>query len=212
MFWGRRATPHFGCTVYEKATEHPPYSCVGGECGATPPLTTPLPPLLPLLWSQPRLFLPSQQQQQQQQRSGAGVWSLSGAHRCAKALDYPCSGEARTDNRGGETFSSRWKGPSLGGSMAVEEEGLRVFQSVKIKIGKKEEEKNPYPPTHPPCAAAWMDGFALTGRTGAPCRLQPRWDSDVFHYSAVFFFFPSLLFKSHACSQTLKQTLLLWNW
>lgn len=26
--------------------------------------------------------------------------------------------------------------------MAVEEEGLRVFQSVKIKIGKK---KNPYP-------------------------------------------------------------------
>lgn len=206
MFWGRRATPHFGCTVYEKATEHPPYSCVGGECGATPPLTTPL----PLLWSQPRLFLPSQQQQQQ--RSGAGVWSLSGAHRCAKALDYPCSGEARTDNRGGETFSSRWKGPSLGGSMAVEEEGLRVFQSVKIKIGKKEEEKNPYPPTHPPCATAWMDGLALTGRTGAPCRLQPRWDSDVFHYSAVFFFFPSLLFKSHACSQTLKQTLLLWNW
>lgn len=27
--------------------------------------------------------------------------------------------------------------------MAVEEEGLRVFQSVKIKIGKKK--KNPYP-------------------------------------------------------------------
>lgn len=31
--------------------------------------------------------------------------------------------------------------------MAVEEEGLRVFQSVKIKIGKTEGlgEKNPYP-------------------------------------------------------------------
>lgn len=72
-----------------------------------------------------------------------GVWSLSGEHRCAKPLEYPCAGEARTDHRGGLPSSSRQKGKSHGGSMAVEEEGLRVFQSVKIKIGKKR--KNPYP-------------------------------------------------------------------
>lgn len=41
--------------------------------------------------------------------------------------------------------------------MAVEEEGLRVFQSVKIKIGKKREI-----PT--PSLSVSMDGSMLTGR------------------------------------------------
>ncbi|TKS70293.1 Ras GTPase-activating protein 3 GAP1(IP4BP) [Collichthys lucidus] len=71
--------------------------------------------------------------------------------RCPESIDvqnpwkYPCAGEARTDHRGGLSLSSRQKkGKSHGESMAVEEEGLRVFQSVKIKIG---EAKNipPYP-------------------------------------------------------------------
>jgi len=67
-----------------------------------------------------------------------------GEHRCAKPLDYPCAGEARTDHRGRLSSTSREKGKSHGKSMAVEEEGLRVFQSVKIKIGKKKK-TNPYP-------------------------------------------------------------------
>lgn len=41
-------------------------------------------------------------------------------------------------------MSDRQKGKSRGESMAVEEEGLRIFQSVKIKIGKKENN----PPSH----------------------------------------------------------------
>lgn len=45
--------------------------------------------------------------------------------------------------------------------MAVEEEGLRVFQSVKIKIGKTKT-KNP----HPPSLSAFMDGSVLTGQAG----------------------------------------------
>lgn len=50
--------------------------------------------------------------------------------------------------------------------MAVEEEGLRVFQSVKIKIGKAEGwgEKS-----LPPVCAHSMDGSMLTGRTAGKC-------------------------------------------
>lgn len=80
---------------------------------------------------------------------GPRVWSLSREHRCAKPLEYPCAGEPRTDHRGGLSLSSRQTGKSQGESMAVEEEGLRVFQSVKIKIGKKKS----LPPV---CAPQWM--------------------------------------------------------
>lgn len=41
--------------------------------------------------------------------------------------------------------------------MAVEEEGLRVFQSVRIKIGKSRRRERPRPPTK--------------GARGAPCSL-----------------------------------------
>lgn len=75
--------------------------------------------------------------------SQAEVRSLSRAHRCAKPLEYPCAGEARTDHRGGPSLSSRQKGKNHGESMAVEEEGLRVFQSVKIKIGKRKKIPTP---------------------------------------------------------------------
>lgn len=71
-----------------------------------------------------------------------GVRLLSGEHRCAKPLEYPFAGKPRTNHRGGLSLFSCHKGKSHGESMAVEEEGLRVFQSVKIKIGKK---KIPYP-------------------------------------------------------------------
>lgn len=83
-------------------------------------------------------------------------------HRCAKPLEYPCAGEARTDHRGGLSVSSRQKGKSHGESMAVEEEGLRVFQSVKIKIGKKKKKKKSLPPS----LSASMDGSILTGQAG----------------------------------------------
>lgn len=43
--------------------------------------------------------------------------------------------------------------------MAVEEEGLRVFQSVKIKIGKKKK-------SLPPSLSASMDGPVFTGEAG----------------------------------------------
>lgn len=89
--------------------------------------------------------------------SRPGVQSLSRAHRCAKPLEYPCAGEARTDHRGGPSLSSRQKGKNHGESMAVEEEGLRVFQSVKIKIGKRKK-------SLPPSLSASMDGSILTGR------------------------------------------------
>lgn len=54
--------------------------------------------------------------------------------------------------------------------MAVEEEGLRVFQSVKIKIGKRrgereserEREKKSLPPV---CVRASVDGSILTGQS-----------------------------------------------
>lgn len=88
--------------------------------------------------------------------SRAGVRSLSRAHRCAKPLEYPCAGEARTDHRGGPPLSSRLKGKNHGESMAVEEEGLRIFQSVKIKIGKRKK-------SLPPSLSASMDGSILTG-------------------------------------------------
>lgn len=44
--------------------------------------------------------------------------------------------------------------------MAVEEEGLRVFQSVKIKIGKRKKI-----PT--PSLSASMDGPVFTGEAGS---------------------------------------------
>lgn len=48
--------------------------------------------------------------------------------------------------------------------MAVEEEGLRVFQSVKIKIGKKKRKEKRKNPT--PSLSASMDGSLFTGRAG----------------------------------------------
>lgn len=121
------------------STDHPPYPCVGvvlwshTSTGAAAAAAAAGLKLNLLACSQPASSTSS---------GRAGVWSLSGEHRCAKPLEYPCAGEARTDHRGGLSLSSRQKGKSHGESMAVEEEGLRVFQSVKIKIGKK---KNPYP-------------------------------------------------------------------
>lgn len=90
----------------------------------------------------------------------AGARSPSGEHRCAQPLEYPCAGEARTDHRGGPSSFSRHKGKCHGESMAVEEEGLRVFQSVKIKIGKRKKI-----PT--PSLSASMDGPAFTGEAGS---------------------------------------------
>lgn len=86
---------------------------------------------------------------QQQQRAH----SLSGEHRCAKPLEYPHTGEAGTNRRGGQLPFSREKGKSPVEGMAVEEEGLRVFQSVKIKIGKKDKSLLFYPPPYSPSRA-----------------------------------------------------------
>lgn len=60
-------------------------------------------------------------------------------------------------------MSDRQKGKSRGESMAVEEEGLRIFQSVKIKIGKKE--NTPPPPTLSSLSAS-THICVLTGRAG----------------------------------------------
>lgn len=53
--------------------------------------------------------------------------------------------------------------------MAVEEEGLRVFQSVKIKIGKAEGWGGK---SLPPVCAHSMDGSMLTGRTAGSAARQ----------------------------------------
>lgn len=88
-----------------------------------------------------RLISTSQQQQ----------WSDPSNERRLESIDVQNPGNIRALERpepitGEDCFVlSRVKGgKSHGESMAVEEEGLRVFQSVKIKIGKK---KNPYPQT-----------------------------------------------------------------
>lgn len=121
-----------------------PYPCTGGVVSQAPPTTTPL-----RVW---RCFNPLYSQPAAaaaaSRRARTEARSLPTEHRCAKPLEYPCAGEARTDRPGGLSLSDRQKGKSRGESMAVEEEGLRIFQSVKIKIGKKE--NNPPPPhTHP---------------------------------------------------------------
>lgn len=56
--------------------------------------------------------------------------------------------------------------------MAVEEEGLRIFQSVKIKIGKKE---NTPPHTHPtPFTPLWSVRFDARLRVNGPSRQAGR--------------------------------------
>lgn len=92
-----------------------------------------------------RFTLNQPQRQQPAEEPKTQAWSLPTEHRCAKPLEYPCAGEARTDHPGGLSLSDRQKGKSRGESMAVEEEGLRIFQSVKIKIGKKENTPPPPP-------------------------------------------------------------------
>lgn len=105
--------------------------------------------------NQPQLLQPAEEPRTE-------AWSLPIKHRCAKPLEYPCAGEARTDHPGGLSLSDRQKGKSRGESMAVEEEGLRIFQSVKIKIGKKE---NTPPPTLSSLSAS-THICVLTGRAG----------------------------------------------
>lgn len=68
----------------------------------------------------------------------------------SSCLDYPRAGGTRSDHRGPQPSFNRRKGrKSHGATMAVEEEGLRVFQSVKIKIGKEgKNQPQPHPPVH----------------------------------------------------------------
>lgn len=120
-------------------------SPLGGVASAqVPPTVTQLPLrgwrcfYLLLTLNQPQLLQPAEEPRTE-------AWSLPTEHRCAKPLEYPCAGEARTDHPGGLPLSDRQKGKSRGESMAVEEEGLRIFQSVKIKIGKKENTPTPHP-------------------------------------------------------------------
>lgn len=122
------------------------------------------------------------------------AWSLSTEHRCAKPLEYPCAGEARTDHPGGLSLSDRQKGKRRGESMAVEEEGLRIFQSVKIKIGKKE--NNTPPPQTPSSLSASTDGCVLTGRAGRQAVRAGGWRASrlltavVYNSNHTFFFYP----------------------
>lgn len=143
-----------------------------------------------LTLNQPQLLQPAEEPRTE-------AWSLPTEHRCAKPLEYPCAGEARTDHPGGLPLSDRQKGKSRGESMAVEEEGLRIFQSVKIKIGKKE--NTPPPPTPTPSSlCASTHGCVLTGRAGRQAaragesRATRLLTAVVYNSNHTFVFFLSL--------------------
>lgn len=80
--------------------------------------------------------------------------------------------------------------------MAVEEEGLRIFQSVKIKIGKKENNPPPHPLQTPSSLSASTDGCVLTGRAGRQAVRAGGWRASrlltavVYNSNHTFFFNP----------------------
>lgn len=96
--------------------------------------------------------------------------------------------------------------------MAVEEEGLRIFQSVKIKIGKKE--NNTPPHQTPSSLSASTDVCVLTGRAGRQAVRAGGWRASrlltavVYNSNHTFFVFfltlPSFLQRKAGEPQAVK--------